>query len=382
MSALKSVAAHITAATDKNDLESAAEALRSLVSHDDPLIPAEWLSSSQKGLLRDDWQDASALFISNQFIGSTGCFLFVAPYSIRRDGALETRMSLLAGRVMAHSHIPCPDRALFTAFGQTAIRLPIVLPVEVYASSGFFGREEGEAFIVPDGWPFPNAERGPALNDMREHARRFARGQECIRQIFCPTTAEFLLSSLSNDQDNVRHIEYQLHDFGHASGLGLEEKLARDLLSDTWRRAVEEWRSDAVAFHLASCLLDTKAAAEVVSSNICTRLGMDAHRLGGLHGDADVNASLLTFASLLAGNRVRIDEIGQLSLKDCTAAGLLAAVSQMARDGLDLTRQELLIDSPESLAPLYDGVCAPEPSRSAFQAHVLAPCAGVFKSLR
>jgi hypothetical protein len=349
--------------------------------------PTSFLRATNAGLTSDDWSLWADEYREMNFLTEDHEFLLAAPYSAMRQGVKTVRLSALIGKVMEHDPIDigAAKSVLLGLFGTTGVQQPLtrVLPVSVRASAGLLAREEGEAFVVPNGWPIEDGD-GPALNNMIEQRRRFETAKRCVEKIFEPEAAELLLGPLSEFDQYVQVLsdEYQLHDFGHASGIGLMRMLKADVLRTPFLGGIEEWRADGVAFEIGQKVLPLERLERVFASNLITRFGLDAQRQGGLI-DTDVNAALFTFTCLLDTGAITTGRHNQLrftrsSLRDLLNAG---ATEFLRSEAIRLTRAEMAYDDPRSIWRLK-GV---DPSRAAetlFREHIVEPCLGAFTNLR
>jgi hypothetical protein len=361
------------------------EILRRLVAeHHRWGLSKEWLLCTLSGLETGDWSLLGEPFLKLDFIGETGAFLIVGPYTITREGQTVTRLSGVYGTVIPHPPMPPLDMILQEMFGSVPQSVTRVLPISAGASAGLIGSEAGEAFVVPDGWGFPFSAAGPALNDMEEQSKRFLEcGRECIHRIFEPRTAELLLSVYSDDEARIQlqHQEYQFHEAGHATGIGLMTKLREGLLATWWHGAVEEWRADGVAFAVALRLLPEDEVGRLVASNFCTRFGIDSHRSGGSDRDRDVAASLLTLDQLLRGGGLVIKG-QQLSLKDPSYRGLVRATALHRAAAMRFTEIEAGLQYPIGIHGLYGSIAVEQSSRVIFEGLIRELCFGIFRKLR
>lgn len=377
----------LKAAIVRQDPAAAAAALKSLAgtAAAKSLAP-EWLAELIRALETGNWDVVGTMFSEQRFVGPDGDFLVVAPYLVRRDAGEETSLSFIYGQILPLERVSGLDQDLENLFGQpTAQPVTVILPIRALHTAGNIAGEGGEAFIVPDGWRFDGSHRGPALNNMTEQSRRFAEGSRlCIRQIFDRASADLLLAPLVTDalRNALQHLEYQYHEAGHASGLGLSAKFAKNLIPSFWLRAVEEWRADGVAFSLAKGRLSAADFGRVVASNFCTRFGLDAHRQGGEEKDTDVNACEIALKSLLENEAVVVRN-RRLVLRDLSYEGLARAVDQQINDAIHLTRSELRLEHPEGIQALYPNeIDVPYAVRTVFKGLVVEPCRGIFRQLR
>ncbi|MFL6333045.1 MAG: DUF6014 family protein [Pyrinomonadaceae bacterium] len=348
--------------------------------------PVSWIDANIKGLLTGNYSGLTAPFCEMQFVGPQGHFALAGPYMVLREARSDEKLSGLVGHTLAPPDLPPLEGHVEKLLGPLRQAIPRMVPVEVEKSWGHLSGESGEAFVVPSAWDWMKSAElvGPAINNMTEQRRRWEEaGFECVERIFDADSAKLLLSPLLDRKQGiaVQSREYQLHDCGHAAGLGLDHKLEEGLLNTPMMQGVEEWRADGVDFELAAQALSPEEAYEVVASNMVTRFGLDAHRGGGLDRDYDVTVVALTLDRLLKGRALRLRG-GRLSFADPTPRGLLRAVELHRAEAVQLTRDELALDYHAGLARLY-GAIAPSPAaEEIFRAHVVEPCCGLFTQLR
>lgn len=365
------------------------DALKHLVSDSRSIeqsgLPLEFLNTTIAALESDDWTEVSRAFQRKDFIGAAGRFLLVGPYRIVRSGQELDRLTGVFGESIA---IPP-----FHDFGTTiedlvGERIEASSEVVPFNCIDCFGHAEGiggEAFLVPDGWLWPDSPEGPSLNNMTEQQRRFHLfGRTCVSVIFAEVSATFLLRPLLDVRlsQQLRHQEFQFHEAGHACGIGLRKKLRQKLLPTAWHRGVEEWRADGVEFELLSRELSAERAGMAIAANYCLRLGIDAHREGGIEQDADVIASMLSVNSLLKSGSLFVDANRQLAFTEKTYEGLLSATADHRRDSLRLSRNELALASDQRLCDLYGSVTVDPATEAVFNTAVRAPCLGFAAGLR
>lgn len=349
-------------------------------------LPQEWLQNTAKALETSNWDLLSHGFINQQFIGKDGYFLLIAPYTVRRQITQTTKLTVIYGRVISVPTIPVEqlEHILKERIGELHQSIPKVVPFESLATCGNVGSEQGEAFIVANNWDFADSFLGPSLNDMTEQKRRFLdSGKECIFRIWEPDSADFLLAALENDNVSLRnrHWEYQFHDLGHASGLGINRKIKENLFSNYWYASVEEWRSDGVEFDVAQALLSSEEAGQIVAVNLCVRLALDAHRRGGMNKDGDVCASLLTFDRLLESGELDIKN-NCLCLQNLNYQSLLRGVELHRQEAVNLTQEELKLDDGTGIFRLYGSVKYNKISEKLFQWIVINRCQELYPILR
>jgi hypothetical protein len=349
-----------------------------------PRFPEDWVRANIGALLSGDYSTLSGKFRRLEFIGPAGDFVLVAPYTVVREAKRDTRLSGVVGRVIDTPPLPPLEPVINELFGPSREPVPRVLPVEVFDSFGHLNSEAGDAFIVPDGFAWSPTGDGPAINNMTEQRRRLeGAGFECVRRVFDDASAELLLEPLLDRGRGVatQHLEYQLHDAGHASGTGLHWKLNNNLLPTFWSQGVEEWRADGVDFELAARTLTPEKAAQVVASNFVVRFGVDAHRGGGVDRDFDVVVTLLTLDRLFKSDALHIHR-GRLAFADPTPRGLLHAVELHRAEALRLTRDEAALTHPSGVARLHGEFGVPYAVVEIFNGLVVEPCEGLFRTLR
>ncbi|MEI2579473.1 DUF6014 family protein [Scytonema sp. PRP1] len=349
-------------------------------------LPQAWLSKTADALENNDWSILSEDFINMDFIGKNGYFLIVAPYQINRKSRPNLALSAIYGKIHSNQEpsIEQLENLIREKFGQLNQPMPINLSFTEIASCGNVKGESGEAFIVPNGWSFPNSVRGPALNNAKEQRRRFlGSSYECIQKVFEYETASLLLGPLEDEinSERYRHVDTQVHEAGHASGLGFDFKDKHHLFQNYSYAGVEEWRADSLGFEFAACTLPAQEAGKLVAVNFCIRFGLDAHRLGGLEKDTDVYASLISLEHLFQNDAIYVTKNGQLALRNLSYPGLLQAVELHRAQALSLTRRELNLKTPTGIFYLYKVDIHPS-TQSIFQALVMERCQGIWAKLQ
>ncbi len=374
----------LMAAIAADDTSRSASLLRALA-QDGSVLPTRWLEATAESLDHRDFDRLSEPFAQREFVGDDGHFLVVAPYMVRREGVERTRLSALLARVMPHQ-TTLGVAAEVEAIQRAPLRQPVqsVLPFIRISACGNLGDEEGEAFVVPDGWVWQNSVSGLALNDMAEQGRRFEdSGRRCIEQIFDADTAALLLAPLdpNNGGLGVRHRSYEIHDAGHAAGIGLMRKANEGLIPGFWYRAVEEWRADGIGFELGARLLSEELAGWDIASNFCVRFGIDAHRSGTVDGDIDVACTLLILDRMLRQGALRV-RAGRLALADVSYRGLVCAMEMLRHDTIELTRRELQLEHATGVMRLYGSLDVHGATEAILEGVVREPCRGFFSTLR
>jgi Family of unknown function (DUF6014) len=376
--------AKLMSAVALGDVALTRQAVGDLLQTDTPL-PKLFLQAIYDALECEDWSKVSAYFGKQAFFAPDGTFLLIGNYTTRREGQESTKLSALYGERLNIAPVPNVETHLMDLFGEIRQVVPTVIPIKMHAAAGGLADDTGsEAFIVPDGWGFPNAEAGPALNNMPEQRRRFLQGgRAAIRAVFERETAELLLAPYKTQEKAFATIqtEYQVHDAGHASGMGIHAKIHHNLLTSPLYRAVEEWRSDGVAFEILSRALPTEQAAMVVASNLNVRFGIDALRSGQL-ADTDINATMLTLSRLVWSGEMDVSKNGKLTLAEPTPRGLLKAVELMQADAVALTRRELHLSKPEDLWHLFGTIPVDPLAVALFKGLVQHPCSRLKTGLR
>jgi hypothetical protein len=349
-------------------------------------LPPTWVLNTADALENNDWSILSAGFINMDFIGKNGYFLIIAPYQINRQSQANVTLSALYGKIHDNQEpsIEQLENLVRAKFGTLGQPIPINLSFTEIASWGNVSGESGEAFVVPHRWCFPNSVCGPALNNAKEQRRRFlGSSHECIRKIFEYETANLLLGPLEDEinGERYRHLDTQVHEAGHASGLGFNFKLKHKIFRNYTNSGVEEWRSDSLGFEFAACTLPAQEAGKLVAVNFCIRFGLDAHRLGGIEKDVDVYASLISLEYLFQNDAIYITKNSQLALRNLSYPGLLQAVELHRAQALSLTRRELNLKSPTGLLSLYKVDIHPS-TQSIFQGLIMEPCQRIWEKLQ
>ena len=381
----KKLAQQIVQEIEQNNITIAIQKLRQQAAHPCEL-PTPWLLNTATALETNDWSLLSEGFTNLDFIGDEGYFLIISPYQINRQCQADIRLSALYGQIH-HNPEPSIERLenlVRAKFGVLREPIPVNLSFTEIASCGHVRGESGEAFIVPNGWSFTDGISGPALNNAKEQQQRFlGPSYECIRTIFEPKTADLLLAPLEDkiNGERYRHVDTQVHEAGHGSGLGFDFKMKQNLLHDYALSGVEEWRADSLGFEYAACLLPPEEAGKLVAVNFCIRFGLDAHRLGGLEKDIDVHASLISLEYLFQNDAIYVTSKGQLGLRNLSYPGLLQAVELHRAQALSLTRRELNLNSPTGLFSLYRVDIHPS-TQSVFSGLIQQRCQGIWERLK
>ncbi|UYV12386.1 MAG: DUF6014 family protein [Phycisphaera sp.] len=345
-------------------------------------FPQRWLELLRDALREGRWDGLSAAFAAREFIGPRGDVLLLGRYRQQRDGVDHDVLSMLCGRLKPRvdlGHVAAVSEDLF---GHPPQNPPEAIGIEVSHAAGAVGGAGGEAFVVPDGWGWTESHRGPAFNDMTEQRKRFGDAMECIKRILDEPTAA-LLTGLVGGVDGMVEaaaMEYGLHDAaGHGNGIHLSEKLGGGHLPNATYCGFEEFRADGVALEVAGRMFGPERAGRIAASNTIVRLGLDAHRLGGLDADTDAQCTLLHFHHLLESGLLAIEgSTGRLTLARHDAPTLWRAFKPQRDLAIRVTQCELGLKKPAGLSWLYaTHFNVPASSRHIFQEKVVAPCLGV-----
>jgi Family of unknown function (DUF6014) len=348
-------------------------------------LPSHFLACTLEAVKLGDWSFFPQAFKEIGFIGTEGDFLLVAPYAISREKKREVRWSALYGQRLELGLIPDTLPILLHLFGEMRQEISPIIPIRAYAGAGSLCGQAGEAFIVPNSWPEMKSGDGPAINNMTEQSIRVGVcAKDVIRRIFVPDSAEFILSVYATQakQWNISHKEYVFHESGHSSGWGLIHKLSSGVLDSPWMGAVEEFRSDGVAFELTQRTLSATTVGMLIASNMITRFGIDTQRRGGMDTDTDVNCALLTFYFLLKSGILKVAKGGGLSLEECTFETLVQATEPMRQFAVELTRAELQLRHPAEIKALTEAITVPDQVRQIFARTVVGRAQGIYKELR
>jgi len=327
------------------------------------------------------------LFFEERFIGTAGHFALAAPFTVVREAVEDTKFSLLVGKVIFR-----PEPTMAVKIAERLQGRPFLEKVNklfavdaAIATGNLDGNNGGEAFAVPDSWQWSRNNKDyvmPALNNEREQRRRSLTGVKRIFRIFESVTARVITSPLRKWKDFVRiqSTEYAMHDVGHHSGLGLNHKLARNLLQSYWQQGVEECRADAIDFAIVTELFSEEEAKAIIGSNFVTRFGIDAHRSGGIDGDYDITVVLWLLDHLLKSGSLYVKK-GKLGIRNVETTGLIDAVRAPIAEGIELTRAELELSRESGLARLYN--FRPDKiTLEIYEEFILNPCRGLAADLR
>jgi hypothetical protein len=345
-----------------------------------------FLKKLSQAILKQDWNSLHTHFINKDFISDSGYLIWIAPYSIKREGHNRKMLTGLFARTL--SVITPNDLKLSKYLGRLQKNTEIpneIICVESLATFGFTGSESGEAFLVPNGWDSVASEFGSAINDLRQQRERFLKlGQKVIQKIFEPNSAKFLLewSKSKNLAYQVQSFEYQFHEYGHFTGISLKEKINKNLLICPWFAAVEEWRADGVAFDLTRRCLSEADAANVICANLCLRFGIDAQRAGGIENDTDANSCLILFDRMLKQGSIQITNEHQLRLNINSVEDILDCISSTSADTISITQEESQLQDHRAIWNLYGGVQVSPISRNLFELYVRTPCQQFENNLR
>ena len=373
-------------AVEKNDSTLVNQSITSLIDDADQIgLPKPFLADTKQSLDSGNWDRFAKGLQNFEFLGEDGCFFLMAPYTTSRKAKKETVRSAIYGSRLELGEIPPLQPILLDMFGVLNEPIPHMVPILGHAGAGWFAGESGEAFLVPNGWAgLPDGD-GPVLNNMSEQVTRVSVAFEAIRRIFDEASANLLLSVYTPQSSLMKALnaEYSFHEAGHASGIGLNHKLAAGVLNSTFFGAIEEWRSDGVAFEAARRTLPLETVGTLIASNFITRFGIDAHRKGSLDLDTDVNSALLLFNSLIDSGMLKVHPDGRLALVDATFPGLARATEIMSASAIALTRKEMQLPEPRAIWTLYPNVITvPESVRQLFRQTVVTPCLGLYRELR
>jgi len=377
----------VIVAVEKNDLSLLGQAMTSLIQDASQLgLPKRFLTDIMQGLETGDWSRFARALKTLEFLGPDGHFFILAPYTTSRGAKSETLLSALYASRLDLGEIPGTLPILIELFGVVHERIPQIVPILGHAGTGWCAGESGEAFLVPNGWAGLQDGDGPVLNNMSEQLVRVETvAFQAIQTIFDEPSSALLLGAYTPQSTLAATLnaEYSFHEVGHASGLGLNHKLAAGVLNSPFYGAVEEWRADGVAFEVARRSLPAEMAGALVASNLITRLGIDAHRKGALDLDTDVNSVLLTFHSIIESGMLKVHHDNRLSLVDAAFSGLVRATELMCASAISLTRREMQLSDPRAIWTLYPNVIAvPESVRHLFRQTVINPCRGLYRDLR
>ena len=365
---------------DKIDAATLVEHLRAI--DKEQRYPPTWLDAMASALRTGCWDGMSDAFRKRDFIGPQGHVLVLGPYHQRRDGVEKAELSLLCGMVLRRIDLEQVADASLELFGATQENPPEAIPIDVTFAAGAVGGENaGEAFVVPDGWAWKFASLGPAFNDMNEQSKRYSVALTCVERIFTPESAAMLIGLVSSGKGmlSIAADEYGLHDTaGHGNGIELSRKLDGNLLPNATYRGFEEFRADGLAMEIAGRVHGVDYATKIVASNLIVRLGVDAHRAGGMDTDTDVQCALLGLHHLFESKQLVTAPSGKLMFIEPTPEALWRATKPQRNIAVEVTQSELHLTRVEGLSWLYAKYFdMPECARSVFMEKVVTPCLGL-----
>lgn len=316
-----------------------------------------YLDILKEACATQNWRLLSESFIRRSFISDCGHILFISPFSIRRQGKVFNQLTGVFGRVLTLGELNdfSISREL-KRFQNFQFNLGEILPFESYCTFGFTGTNEGEAFLVPNGWRLDQSSSGPGLNDLRQQRARFLTlGLKVIKDIFDERSSKMLLSWTNNIEKaySIQNLEFQYHELGHSTGFGLKEKIKNKIFVTPWYAAIEEWRSDGVGFHLAKKTLSPEDYGNLVAANLCLRFGTDSQRLGGMELDSDVNSSLILFDRLIQNGSITITKDFKISLECSDISELPELLDESINDAIKITKEENKLSDIRGVWNLY-----------------------------
>lgn len=379
------VLTRLVEAVASEDAVAAADALELLAyTQGHRSLPFEFMLVNASALRSGDYTEVGRRFIGADFIdykARNRYLVVVGPYEQIRNGAASSRLSLVVGHMLSLEPLPPAfEDAVQDVFGPLQRAAAQVIPFSAVAMAGNAAHDDAaEAFIVPN-WKFPQASLGPALNNMTAQRERFKSGYEAVARIFSPATASFLIEKTESDLigTQVQHWEYLSHELGHATGVPLERKLQRELLSNPLYRGVEEWRSDGVYQYILKNALNWPGAASVIASNLTVRFGVDAHRSGGVQLDTDAYCAAIHLKYMLGSGLFRVDSHGSLELLKLSDEGLVEAMSFGAASAAALTRREAIAEHDQNIWGWYQEQSLSPADVFQFNKLIVEPCADIW----
>jgi hypothetical protein len=341
-------------------------------------FPQSWIQITEYALKTGDWAALSESFIRKEFIGTDGYFFILAPHKLSREKGEVVKLSAFLGKVLPidSMSIKQVEEQALNVFGKLLQPIAELIPCICLCSCERFSRKDSEAFIVPESWEIPGSIEGPILNNMTLHRRRFYKiVKHNITRIFETETANLLLGSLVDQAIGLQrqHIEYQYHDAGHATGLGIKRKVQENLLPTYWCGAIEEWRADSVEFDLALRTLPIEEVGKLIAANFCLRFGIDAERWGGSDFDTHATSSLITLEYLFRTGDLYIKQ-GQLALRNPNYQSLANAIEMQRVEAVCLTKEELSLEHLTGIFGLYQSIKVHKSTKEIFREFVTLPC--------
>ncbi|MFN6497347.1 MAG: DUF6014 family protein [Nostoc sp. DedQUE01] len=338
-------------------------------------FPQSWIQATKYALKNEDWSVLSEGFIKKEFIGTDGYFLLIAPHQLSSDKCEVIKLSAILGKVMSIDCVLLKDieEQALNIFGKLLQPITEIIPITcLFACNRFYG-ENSEAFILPESWMIPSSLEGPVINNMARHRQRFHQVvRRNIPRIFEPDTANLLLDSLADETIGLQrqHIEYQYHDAGHATGLGIKRKIQDNLLSTYWFAGIEEWRADSVEFELAIRTLPNAEIGKLIAANFCLRFGIDAQRWGGYDYDTHATSSLFNLEYLFRSSALCIKK-DKLALRNPDYQSLVKAIEMQRAEAVSITREELSLEHPTGILGCYHSIQVHHSTKEIFRKFIV-----------
>ncbi|MBD2515242.1 hypothetical protein H6G93_09510 [Nostoc sp. FACHB-973] len=339
------------------------------------MFPQPWIQATKYALKNEDWSVLSEGFIRKEFIGTDGYFLLIAPHQLSYEEGGVIKLSAILGKVMPIDCVPLKDieEQVLNVFGKLLQPITEIIPFTcIFACSRFYS-EDSEAFIVPESWMIPGSLEGPVINNLARHRQRFHQVvRRNIPRIFEPETANLLLDSLADETigSQRQHIEYQYHDAGHATGLGIKRKIQDKLLSTYWFAGIEEWRADSVEFDLAIRTMPNAEVGKLIAANLCLRFGIDAQRWGGYDYDTHATSSLFNLEYLFRSSAMHIKK-DKLALRNPDYQSLVKAIEMQRAEAVSITREELFLEHPTGILGCYHSIKVHQSTKEIFRKFIV-----------
>jgi len=365
-------------AVDAGQTKAAASCLRQLPAAIAKLLPSEWIEKNATALERGDYDPLSPLFANSKFVGPDGHFLIVAPWVFRKSRGDVCALAALFGQVIPHHPTPGIAEAVEDMQG-AKLRAPVtpVYPIRILSSAGTV--KDGW-FIVPDAWMWRDSVLGPAFSNISKKSQVLEEsGAPAMRRMFDADTAEFLIDLLHGERGvAVTFRSYEIHDAGHASGLGLPRKIHDNLIPGYWYKGVEEWRADGIGFELGSRLFTVEEAAADIAANFYARFGL-AGITDGTDGPTEHTPCALLMLDRLLREGHLVAKGERLALRDPTIRGLVRAMEPQRHEVLELTRRELDLVDATSVMRLYGSMSLHPATLVVYESMMRAPTVRYFR---
>lgn len=265
------------------------------------------------------------------FIDQRGHALFVGPHAPRRRGQnYRARLSAICGDCQEVSIGKKGSRSLLWEglLKEEQFSLAPIIPSVV---AGIFAKPYQEFFVPGSMWRIGDTTRSKTPAILNVEAVRLAAensAKHAVRAIFDHASAKALTSWL-DDPKRARKLialEYLKHEYGHAAGIGMKNRMERGLFSGGASSriqgyAIDESRADGVRSqfveeHVEGSAEEQDLAAVTLIIRILDIIRLACHENHAqLFGDVDILTALRWFEQMVTGGTLYMHRDGRLGLQ-------------------------------------------------------------------